>query len=59
MKDKVKWFDDEKGHGFIEYKGKNVFIRLSTEDGESVELELVKIDNGYELKNVSSTKAES
>lgn len=51
MKDKVKWFDNEKEHGFIEYKGENVFIHYSTRDGECVELELVKTDNGYELKN--------
>ncbi len=51
MEDKIKWICNENGYGFIEYKGDNVFIHLSTNEGECVELELVKTDNGYKLKN--------
>ena len=51
MVTKVKWFSDESSCGSIRYEGKSVFIQCSTEDGESVELELVKTEKGYEVKN--------
>ena len=51
MENKIKWFSDENSQGFIEYKGNDVFIHYSSKDGECIELELIKTDNGYEMKN--------
>jgi len=69
MESKVKWFDDEKGFGFIEYKDNDdIFVHYSTirdkghktlVQGEIVEFELIKTDKGYKAKNVVSIKAES
>lgn len=69
MESKVKWFDDEKGFGFIEYKdNQDIFVHYSTirdkghktlVQGEIVEFELIKTDKGYKAKNVVSIKAES
>lgn len=64
MESKVKWFDDVKGYGFIEWKdNKDIFVHYSAirdEDyktlvkGEMVEFELVRTDTGYKAKNVKS-----
>lgn len=71
MESKVKWFDDEKGFGFIEYKdNEDIFVHYtairdnkkghkSLVKGEIIEFELVKTDKGYKAKNVTSIKAES
>ena len=69
MESKVKWFNDEKGFGFIEYKdNQDIFVHYSTirenghktlVQGEIVEFELVKTDKGYKAKNVVSKKTES
>jgi len=60
MKSIVKWFKDEKGYRFIEYKGNDILIHYCAfrEHGkdEIVEFELVKIDNGYEFKNILQTE---
>ena len=66
MESKVKWFNDEKGFGFIEYKdNQDIFVHYSTirdkghktlVQGEIVEFELVKTDKGYKAKNVQSVK---
>ena len=64
MTGKVKWFNDEKGFGFINYKdNEDIFVHYSsirskgyktlTKD-EEVEFELVKTDNGYKAKNVKT-----
>ncbi len=59
---KVKWFDAQKGYGFIERPGeKDVFVHFSTiqeqgykslTDGEEVEYELVETDRGPQAHNV-------
>ena len=55
MKSIVKWFKDEKGYGFIEYKGNDILIHYCAfrEQGqdEIVEIELTKTDTSYEIKN--------
>ena len=58
----VKWFNAEKGFGFIEIEGENdVFVRFSAinqegykslEEGQSVEFEVVEGDRGPQAANV-------
>ncbi|MCC5277935.1 cold shock protein CspA [Staphylococcus aureus] len=58
----VKWFNAEKGFGFIEVEGENdVFVHFSAinqdgykslEEGQAVEFEVVKGDRGPQAANV-------
>lgn len=66
MRGKVKWFNNEKGFGFIEYKeNEDIFVHYSailTEgyktlvEGQYVEFELVRTDKGLQAKNVVEVK---
>ena len=63
MQGKVKWFNAEKGFGFIEVEGENdVFVHFSAinqegykslEEGQSVEFEVVEGDRGPQAANVA------
>lgn len=56
MEIKAKWFSNEKGYGFIEYKEDgNILIHYSKgKESEYIEIELIITDNGYKIKNISS-----
>ncbi len=66
VKGKVKWFNNEKGFGFIEYKdNEDIFVHYSSilspgfktlVEGQYVEFELVRTDKGLQAKNVVEIK---
>lgn len=67
MRSKVKWFNNEKGFGFIEYKDdEDIFVHYSAilsegyktlVEGQYVEFEIVRTDKGLQAKNVVEIKA--
>lgn len=51
MEDKLNWFNDEMGYGYVEYKENgNVFIHISNGDSFK-EFELIKNGDNYSLKD--------
>ena len=68
MRGKVKWFNNDKGFGFIENSetSEDIFVHYSSilsegykclVEGQYVEFELVRTDKGLQAKNVVEIKA--
>ncbi len=63
---RVKWFNNEKGYGFIEYKqNEDIFVHYSTirhegyktlSEGQFVEFTLIETPKGYQAVDVTPIK---
>ena len=66
MVGRVKWFNNDKGYGFIEYKeNEDVFVHYSAieldgyktlSEGQLLEFKLVETSKGYQALNVKLVK---
>ena len=67
MSGKVKWFNNEKGYGFIEYRdNEDVFVHYSAikldgyktlNEGDEVRFDLIETGKGLQAKNVELVKS--
>lgn len=66
MRGRVKWFNNEKGYGFIEYTDKeDIFVHYSAikqegyktlSEGQLVEFELLETGKGFQALDVTIVK---
>ena len=66
MVGRVKWFNNKKGFGFIEYKENlDIFVHYSSimiegyktlSEGQMVEFDLVETEKGLQAKNVKEVQ---
>ncbi len=66
MRGKIKWFNNEKGFGFIEYEeGQDVFVHYTAikmegyktlHEGDEVEYELIETPKGLQALDVKLIK---
>ena len=64
MESRVKWFNNEKGYGFIEYKeNEDIFVHYSAilqdgyktlNQGDNVNFDLIETEKGFQGQNVQS-----
>lgn len=69
MESKVKWFNNEKGFGFIEFnEEEDIFVHYSAikkdgyktlTEGEMVHFDLISTDKGYQAREVETVECVS
>jgi len=61
VESRVKWFNNEKGFGFIENEGEDVFVHYTSlkqsgfkclKEGQRICFDLIKTDKGLQASNV-------